>query len=433
MTRAHKHRHGNAAAAISSTADTSSMDSKAYLTSSDGETGDVTEGNDSDSISAPKKTGQKKRWRDRGKAHAMARAAEVAREVSEKSARETAETNAARETRRFWVMVLGFLALFVAILAVPYYQQRSTPGSGLQLSTRSFQPTRPNRILELPASATSDTPSLPACIPNNTQILASHGASQPSDRYKEFIALGPSWGSSFDWDYTTAEATFRTLPSEPFDRYPPFDLNSLFDFANVPEHCYRLHGDRGYVGVRSADFIFVRAVGVDQPEHKQVLEPDAAPRRMRVWGVVEGKENYRKWEEHRAVVEWRKREGLLGVEELEDEAIVPPAFKVKNPLVLLLQLEYDRHAPHYDQDFALPKRSRDHNLSFRTVVFEVVSNWGNPHFTTLYTLRVHGKPKYIRSRLRGILADSWYNLFSRPSEEVSPLSVRVFPPTSAFL
>lgn len=368
----------------------------------------------------------------------------VQQETAQLIAHNLSQEIAAQGKKLLWITLASQVAMLAVMLAFMYYQGVALhAGSGAGHKASVLSECAVPASTAVPFARLAASASLSTSVPSSfthrdiPPVLANRTYNTYKDRYSKRIALGPSWAINFERDLSVPQSTYKMLSlvtQEPADRYPPYDPKWLFPPALWPETCFRFRGDRGHVGASFATFVFIQDVGVNQPERKRVLEPNAAPMEMRVWGVVEGKENKEKRKKHCAMVECRRDKGLLSAEELEDEAAVPPDVPVKDDLVLLLRFEYDRNAPNFKQDFHIPNRSINHNMSFRRVIFEVTSNWGNPYFTTLYGLRVHGIPQYIpRSSVGGAFIRTWAHAFSTFRGGVMRLLVRPFPPSSHLL
>ncbi|KAH9037831.1 hypothetical protein EDB85DRAFT_1934759 [Lactarius pseudohatsudake] len=139
-------------------------------------------------------------------------------------------------------------------------------------------------------------------------------------------------------------------------------------------HCWPFVGDQGQLGVR------IEEITVDHVARDVAWDMRSAPRKMEVWGFVEGAQNLDK------VVAWEAARIEAGLEVPTQPMSLPHSSKY----LRIAQFEYDVDASNAVQTFPVDEDIRGLGLDFGIVVLRVLSNWGK-EFTCLYRFRVHGQ------------------------------------------
>ncbi|KAI0643031.1 hypothetical protein C8Q79DRAFT_916249 [Trametes meyenii] len=141
--------------------------------------------------------------------------------------------------------------------------------------------------------------------------------------------------------------------------------------------CWTLHGSQGQFGIATLTPILPMNVTIDHAPREVVEDIHQAPRRVVVWGVVEGPSNQAKYAEFRSSLEYS----------LERRA---PPRNSGQTFIALSAFEYDVNSPRYVQTFPVFDGVLESRMSFGVFVFEIESNWGAPT-TCVYRARLHGR------------------------------------------
>ncbi|KAH9015190.1 hypothetical protein EDB84DRAFT_1527293 [Lactarius hengduanensis] len=145
-------------------------------------------------------------------------------------------------------------------------------------------------------------------------------------------------------------------------------------------HCWPFVGDQGQLGVLLALPVRIEEITVDHVARDVAWDMRSAPRKMEVWGFVEGAQNLDK------VVAWEAARIEAGLEVPTQPMSLPHSSKY----LRIAQFEYDVDASNAVQTFPVDEDIRGLGLDFGIVVLRVLSNWGK-EFTCLYRFRVHGQ------------------------------------------
>ena len=147
-------------------------------------------------------------------------------------------------------------------------------------------------------------------------------------------------------------------------------------------HCWPFKGDQGQLGVTLSRVVQIEEISIDHVARDVAWDSSSAPRKMEVWGLVEGASNLAK------VVTWDAARTEAGI----DIPTQPRSLPSSARYVRIAQFEYDVEAPDADavQTFAVDEDVRKSGMDFGIVVLRVLSNWGQ-QFTCLYRFRVHGR------------------------------------------
>ena len=169
---------------------------------------------------------------------------------------------------------------------------------------------------------------------------------------------------------------------------PPEPIAPGTNRINLPElalsddlhmdHCWRLHDRSGQLGIMLSEMILVTHVTIDHLARDMTSDISTAPRRMILWGVIDGQDNMDKVE---ALVNASDR-GSLG-----------PPITAGYTYIHLQSFSYDIHAPFHIQTFHVAESVVALGLDIGLLVLEVLDNWGGPS-TCLYRVRVHGERVY---------------------------------------
>jgi SUN domain-containing protein 1/2 len=146
-------------------------------------------------------------------------------------------------------------------------------------------------------------------------------------------------------------------------------------------YCWPFKGDQGQLGVTLAHPVFIEEITIDHVASEIAWDLRSAPRKMEVWGLVEGAKN------HAKVAAWEDSRNEAGQEVPTQPRSLPHSAKY----VRVAQFEYDIHKLDAAvQSFPIDEDVRALELDFGIVALRVLSNWGK-EFTCLYRFRVHGR------------------------------------------
>ena len=145
-------------------------------------------------------------------------------------------------------------------------------------------------------------------------------------------------------------------------------------------HCWPFVGDQGQLGVTLAHPVIIEEITIDHVASEVAWDMHSAPRKMEVWGLVEGAAN------HAKVATWEVARNEAGLEVPAQPRSLPSSAKY----VRVAQFEYDIGKPDAVQTFLADADVSALELDFGIVALRVLSNWGK-EFTCLYRFRVHGR------------------------------------------
>ncbi|CAE6446939.1 unnamed protein product [Rhizoctonia solani] len=159
--------------------------------------------------------------------------------------------------------------------------------------------------------------------------------------------------------------------------------------ALVPDinvgNCWPFAGSQGQIAVLLSRSVKVDAVTIDHASKEVAYDLRAAPRKFAVWGLVEGEDNLKKLAKYQKELETQTIDGPVNEAQSEEA----PPFKPAR--ILLAEFEYDINAKSHIQTFEVSERVKQAGIDVGVVVFQVRSSWGDPNYTCLYRVRVHGE------------------------------------------
>ncbi|KAL5634582.1 hypothetical protein ACGC1H_002582 [Rhizoctonia solani] len=159
--------------------------------------------------------------------------------------------------------------------------------------------------------------------------------------------------------------------------------------ALVPDinvgNCWPFAGSQGQIAVLLSRSVKVDAVTIDHASKEVAYDLSAAPRKFAVWGLVEGEDNLEKLAKYQQELETQKIDGPVNEVQSEEAPPFTPAR------ILLAEFEYDINAKSHIQTFEVSDRVKKAGIDVGVVVFQVRSSWGDPNYTCLYRVRVHGE------------------------------------------
>ena len=162
-------------------------------------------------------------------------------------------------------------------------------------------------------------------------------------------------------------------------------------------NCWPIRGSKGQLAVMLARPVIITEFTIDHAAKEVAHDVRPAPKKMEVWGLVEGKENIRKVEEYHRRREQRYRD-LVTIATREGRHPPPKDDPCPDSLpesenyvyIRLSQFTYDLRENNHIQTFSVPQEIQDLGVDIGIVVLFIQSNWGQPEWTCLYRFRVHG-------------------------------------------
>jgi SUN domain-containing protein 1/2 len=141
--------------------------------------------------------------------------------------------------------------------------------------------------------------------------------------------------------------------------------------------------------------VIITEFTIDHAAKEVAFDVRSAPKKMEVWGLVDGAQNVKKVAEYHRRREQRYRDLVTAANR---EGRTPPPPEDPYPVTLppdahylrLSQFTYDVNAHSHIQTFSVPQEIQDLGVDIGVVVLMVRSNWGEPNWTCLYRFRVHG-------------------------------------------
>ncbi|KAI0716865.1 hypothetical protein C8Q76DRAFT_616587 [Earliella scabrosa] len=133
----------------------------------------------------------------------------------------------------------------------------------------------------------------------------------------------------------------------------------------------------GQVGISLPKVIFPTSVTLDYIPSPGMAGRVRAPRRVRLWGALDGKTNVRRYESLRASFP----PALL--------QHTGPPVRHGDTFLLLAEFEFQMPSKHV-QTFPVYEHIQDSQLVFGLFVLEILDNWGSD-YTCLHRVRIHGR------------------------------------------
>ncbi|OSC99349.1 hypothetical protein PYCCODRAFT_1343710, partial [Trametes coccinea BRFM310] len=146
-------------------------------------------------------------------------------------------------------------------------------------------------------------------------------------------------------------------------------------------HCWSFSGSRAQVAISLPEFIYPTHVTIDHIPGAIAADIGQAPRRMVLWGVVDGAANRKRYQNKLDDI---RANNTLGRDH-------PPLTKDGYLFIQLSNFVYNITNTRNVQTFALRDDLRDPELDLNIglLVLEVVDNWGSDS-TCVYRVRIHG-------------------------------------------
>ncbi|WFD30627.1 hypothetical protein MSPP1_001648 [Malassezia sp. CBS 17886] len=159
---------------------------------------------------------------------------------------------------------------------------------------------------------------------------------------------------------------------------------------NAPGMCWPFSGTHGQLGIQLVRKIHVAAITIDHIPASLALDGlGSAPRDMEAWGIVDTDADRAK------LAQWRRRmQAARRTSEWGGEAEVAPTPVPPTPShVYLGAFTYEAGGGMPPiQTFPVASEAAAAGVPFRVVQLDIATNHGQPDFTCVYRVRVHGHP-----------------------------------------
>lgn len=152
-----------------------------------------------------------------------------------------------------------------------------------------------------------------------------------------------------------------------------------------PGRCWPFAGTEGQLGVMLVAPAYIEEITIDHISKEVAFDMETAPKRMEVWGLVEGADNLQRYDAWNAAQAARREAGE------QDEEEYPATLPTDADYIRLARFAYDIEAPNHVQTFPVDPEVRNLGIDFGVVVLRVLDNWGRKEYTCLYRFRVHGQ------------------------------------------
>lgn len=166
-------------------------------------------------------------------------------------------------------------------------------------------------------------------------------------------------------------------------------------------YCWPFAGSQGQLGVMLARPAVLDSFTIDHVPKDMAFDIKSAPRRMEVWGMVEGQANLEKVQQWREELRSLREELAEDVREPLDVLVDGPSWPGypqtlhKTPEYLrLASFDYDVESSRSVQTFDVDPHVKRLGIDVGVVVLRIMSNWGIDDFTCLYRFRAHGQALY---------------------------------------
>ncbi|KAF8445473.1 UNC-like C-terminal-domain-containing protein [Terfezia claveryi] len=154
--------------------------------------------------------------------------------------------------------------------------------------------------------------------------------------------------------------------------------------ARKPGNCWPFAGKTGNLGIILRDPVYVTGMTLEHIEWNRCFARDATPKSIIFWVRIMETEKYYK----KAVLEASKALG-------EKPELVQATKNLKNMYdyvkVGKFEYEFTETSPP-EQTFWIPMDMRTLNISSDKVLLHFYDNYGNPNYTCIYRVKVHGEP-----------------------------------------
>ncbi|KAI6006110.1 hypothetical protein EDD15DRAFT_2127878, partial [Pisolithus albus] len=146
--------------------------------------------------------------------------------------------------------------------------------------------------------------------------------------------------------------------------------------------CWRLPGRLGQIAIAFRDIVRVTHIMVDHIPVGLTNATESAPRKLLLWGMVDGKDNLVKYHSLRNSATGTLRELLT--------ARTAPGLSRGMPFIPLVRFDYNIHATNHTQLFPILDSVAATGMDFGIVVLEILDNWGG-ELTCLYRVGIYGE------------------------------------------
>ncbi|KAI1785649.1 hypothetical protein LXA43DRAFT_899279 [Ganoderma leucocontextum] len=206
-----------------------------------------------------------------------------------------------------------------------------------------------------------------------------------TDTVDDYLFERHLWGPALrDWALSADGALVYPEYTSPYNHSAPPGSPwhpgiALTDDSRIGR-CWSIPASHGQLGIALPGFIFPTNVTIDHIPKAIAADPGQAPRRLVLWGVVDGDGNRARYFAH--------LDAIRGNRTLPRDA--PPLRGDGELFLVLADFLFDVNGSRYIQMFPTSPVARDFGIYVGTVVLEIVDNWGSES-TCIYRVRVHGE------------------------------------------
>lgn len=236
-------------------------------------------------------------------------------------------------------------------------------------------------------------------------------------RYSKDVLARPDYALAISGGHVIPVLTSSTYVVKPAGLVPklvswvtasgPTPGNSPITALIPGLQCWPFPGQEGNLGILLSRRVVPSDITLEHISRD--IAPDAdvssAPKDFEVWGVVEGREEFNHLLEFRREQAASKSRGREAGEEIDDNEEITSVPSSPQHM-LLVAGQYDVTSPSPVQTFPVVSSARQLGIPVSIVLVKFLSNNGNPAFTCVYRVRVHGASEAVLEAAAAAVAPS---------------------------
>lgn len=188
------------------------------------------------------------------------------------------------------------------------------------------------------------------------------------------------FASRYNGGHVMAKFTTQTRSST----YPTNDPIVALDEDLRLGRCWRFEGGSGQIAIAFSQAVQISDITVDHIPKELVSTAQVAPRSILAWGAQDIPQGHSALTLDAVMKEVPRLGDILGTRRF------PPIHSDHMSYLPIALIDYDIHNQSHVQTFPIFASVTTHNMSFPTIVMEILSNWGGTS-SCIYRIRVHGK------------------------------------------